>query len=128
METPPPAPTPSPEANPTPANRPSSDDKLWIIACHASILLGIGLIVPLVIYLVKKDENAQITEHAKEALNFHISVFIYATACVITFFLVLPMFLLFAIGIAAFVLGIIASIKSADGILYRYQLTIRLVK
>jgi uncharacterized Tic20 family protein len=33
----------------------------------------VGVLLPLIIYLVKKDESPRVSHHAKEALNFHIS-------------------------------------------------------
>lgn len=140
MDTPPPNPEPIPpsepqpsqaatsQAAPPPANRLSNDDKLWIYASHLSLLLGLGLIVPLVIYLVKKDDSPLITEHAREALNFHISVYIYSIVCFILFVILIGMLLLPALIIGAVVLAIIAAIKASEGTLYRYPLTIRLVK
>jgi len=43
----------------------------------------VGLIFPLIIYLVKKGESEKIADHAREALNFHISLFIYGFVSVL---------------------------------------------
>ncbi len=107
---------------------PSSDDKLWIILSHVSLLLGVGVILPLVVYLVKKDSSAVVAEHAKEALNFHISIYIYAAVCVILVFVIIGFFLLIALSLASLVLAIIACVKASEGTLFRYPMTLRLVK
>lgn len=103
----------------------SSDDQLWIIFSHLSILLGVGLVVPLIIYLVKKDESPRVSEQAKEALNFHISILIYSLACVAT---CVGAPLAIGIGIAGIVFAVIAAVKSSEPGVYRYPLTLRLVK
>ena len=61
METSPPAPL---------APRPSGDDKPLIILCHLSGLLGVGIILPLIVYLLKKDESGRTAAHAGEVRAF----------------------------------------------------------
>ena len=134
METPPPlAPLPV-----TPA-KPDSNDKLLIILCHLSAFLGVGLILPLIIWLVKKGESENVAAHAKEALNFHLTFFLFVLVCApfafvlllipfvnFLFMLVLvPVFALIALG--TMVLAIIAAIKASEGNFYRYPFTLRLV-
>ncbi|MEP2775604.1 MAG: DUF4870 domain-containing protein [Luteolibacter sp.] len=109
---------------PPPTSPPSGDDNLWIIFSHLSLLLGVGLVVPLIIYLVKKDESERIAHHAREALNFHISIVIYSFACAIT---CIGIPLVFVITIGGIVYGIIAATRASDPVPYRYPLTLRLV-
>ena len=106
---------------------PNSDVKLWVVLSHLSVLLGVGLLLPLIIYLVKKDDSAAICHHAKEALNFHISLYLYALACIPLMLLLIGIPLLFALGVAALILSIIAAVRGADGREYRYPLTIRFI-
>ena len=112
----PPAPQP-----PRPAN---SDEQLWIVFSHISILIGVGILLPLIVYLVKKDDSPRVSEHAKEALNFHISVMIYSFVCGVTC-VGAPLIPIIVIG--GMVLAIIAATKASDPIPYRYPLTLRLV-
>lgn len=102
----------------------TDNDNLWILFSHLSLLFGIGLLVPLVIYLVKKDESPIVAYHAKEALNFHISVTIYSLVCALT---CVGIVLIPVIGIAAMVFSIIAAVRVSDLVPYRYPLTVRLV-
>jgi uncharacterized Tic20 family protein len=88
-------------------------------------LPGAWLIPPLVIYLLKKDESAYIAEHAKESLNFQISLAIYMAILFITIIGILFMWL---VGIFALIVIIVATIKASDNKLYRYPLTIRFIK
>ncbi|HEY1171816.1 MAG TPA: DUF4870 domain-containing protein [Verrucomicrobiae bacterium] len=105
----------------------TGNDRLWVILSHISLLLGAGLLLPLIIYLWKKPEPTSVAEHAKEALNFHLSIFIYSLACIPLAFIFIGFILLIGIGIFGFILSIIGTIKASDNILYRYPLTIRLI-
>jgi uncharacterized Tic20 family protein len=95
-------------------------------------ILGIftSFVVPLIIYLIKKDEDAFIADQSKEALNFHITVIIaYFALIVISIITVGFGALLFPVlGLGVLILGIIAGLKANDGIAYRYPFTLRLIK
>ncbi|MFT3828391.1 MAG: DUF4870 domain-containing protein [Opitutaceae bacterium] len=116
-----------PPAIPSPAPLPSSNDRLWAVLCHVSSLLGVGFVLPLVVYLVMRKDSPYVAENAREALNFHISVFIYSLCAVPLIFVLIGIPLLVAIGLGALVLAILAAVKSSDGVCYRYPLTLRLV-
>ena len=103
---------------------PTSDEKTMAILAHV-LTLAVGFIAPLVIYLLKKDESTYITAHAKESLNFQITLFIVVIILVVT---VIGVLLLWVVGIFALVLVIVATIKANDGKLYKYPLNIRLIK
>jgi|SRR5215203_746366 len=115
--------------------------RTWTVLCHASALLGLfvpaaGHIVgPMIVWLLKRTESPEIDAHGKESLNFQISMFIYTAAlsvvCFILMFVLIGFLLipLFAIlYVADIVLVIIASLKASEGKLYRYPVTIRLIK
>jgi uncharacterized Tic20 family protein len=110
-----------------PASALSGNDRLWVILSHISIALSAGLILPLIVYLWKKSESPLVADHAKEALNFHISLFLYSLACIPLVFVVIGIPILMLIGIGGLILGIIGTIKASDNILYRYPLTIRFI-
>jgi uncharacterized Tic20 family protein len=123
--------------------------RMWAMLAHLSALLGAfvlplagGIVAPLLIWLIKRDEMAFVDDQAKEALNFNISVAIYGivigtlttiSALLIVVLVGLP--LLVVLGIASlalvaawFVLTIVAAVKANEGIAYRYPLTLRLLK
>lgn len=107
--------------------RPSTDDKLLIILCHLSAFLGAGIILPLVVYLVKKNETGVTAEHAKEVLNFHLSLLVYALVSLLLVLAGIGVLLMAAIGIGSVVLAIVAAVKASEGVLYRYPATIRFI-
>lgn len=107
----------------------------WEVACHlagfSGYLTGVGWILgPLIVWLLKRSEIPSVDDHGKEALNFQISVLIYALALVLVALVTCGVggFLLIALGVAQIVLMIIGGFKAANGELYRYPLTIRLIK
>ena len=108
--------------------QPSGTDKIWSMLSHLSALLGVPFILPLVIYLAMRHESEYVAGNAREALNFHISVFIYALCCVPLMFILVGIPLAIVIAVASLVLAIIAAVKASDGILYRYPLTLRFIR
>lgn len=77
---------------------------------------------------MKKDESRFVAEHAKESLNFQITLAILFAISFILIILVIGIFMMWALGIAAFVLVIVATIKASEGKMYRYPFTLRLIK
>ena len=115
----------SPTNTPPPLMK--SEDKLWVVISHLSVLLGFGLIVPFIVYLVKKDESPVIAFHSREALNFHISIYLYALLCIPLMMVFIGIPILILLGIATFILSLVAAVRGADGREYRYPFTIRFV-
>ena len=87
-----------------------------------------GIILPLVVYLAMRRESEYLAENAKEALNFHISIYIYALCCVPLVFIFVGIPMLALIGAGSLILAIVAAVKASDGGCYRYPLNLRLVK
>ena len=99
-------------------------DKIWSMLSHLSALLGVGFVLPLVVYLAMRKESDYVAANAREALNFHISVLIYTLCCIPLVFIVVGIPLLIVLGLGALMLAIIATVKAADGLCYRYPLTL----
>ena len=127
--------SPQPTENTTPdtsaseSSEASKDARTMALLAH---ILGIftSFVVPLIIWLIKKDDDEFIANQAKEALNFHITVIIAYFAITIIGIVNMSIgFILYTVlGIGVLVLGIIAGLKANDGIAYRYPCTIRLIK
>lgn len=108
---------------------------MWAMIVHLGGALGflsayVGLpggniVIPVIIWLIKKDTSPFVNDQGKEVLNFHICTFIVAVLCIMTCIgapLVIP------IGVAALVLGIVGAVKANEGIAYRYPLNWRIIK
>lgn len=119
--------TETPSSALTPLTR-TGNDKIWSMLSHLSLLFGVGIILPLVVYLAMKQESDYAASNAKEALNFHISVYLYAICCIPLAFILIGIPLMIIVGLGSVILGIIAAVKASGGDCYRYPLTLRLVK
>lgn len=110
------------------------EDKQLLVVTHLSQLLdfvsGIGgFIVPLIIWLVKKDEVLGMDKHGKAILNFRISMFLYVLICI-------PLILLLGLGILGLiVLGffylifpIVNAIRTSNNQEPQYPMTIEFIK
>jgi uncharacterized Tic20 family protein len=106
---------------------PSQDARTMAMLAH---LLGIvlGFLGPLIIWLIKKDEEPFVDDQAKEALNFQLTVFIAMFISGLLICLVIGLVTTPAIAIADLVFCIIAGLKANEGEAYRYPLTLRLIK
>ena len=123
---------------------PSLSDRQWAAGVHVAALLAAmmtslwagvaGAIAALIVWMLVRDKSAFATEHAKEALNFNLSMFIYAVVSVLVVVFTLGIGIIVALpvwivlGLAWLIFTIIAAIKAYDGQMYRYPLTIRLFK
>lgn len=107
-----------------PVMAPTSDEKTMAILSHV-LTLVVGFLAPLIIYLIKKDESAFVREHAKESLNFQITIFI---AIIVLFITIIGILLIWLVGILALVFVIIATIKTSEGKLYKYPFSLKLIK
>ncbi|PYZ97441.1 hypothetical protein CR205_02250 [Alteribacter lacisalsi] len=105
----------------------SGDDKNMALLTHLSGLI-IGFIGPLIFWLLKKDTSSFVDYHGKQALNLHISMFIYYTVAAFSM-IILVGFLLFPIVVIVnIVLIIMAALKAKDGQYYKMPLTIPFIK
>jgi len=106
----------------------------WAMACHlsgladfANVFFGLGILIPLVIWLARRSEDSFVDYHGKEAVNFQITVLFWtlvfaALSCCligIPFLVVLP--------IVETIFAVLAAIEAAGGRRYRYPLTMRLI-
>ena len=105
----------------------ASDSRGWAVAAHLVPLLGVSFVGPLIIWLIKRDDDPFVEVHAREALNFQISVLIYAIISGFLVLLVIGILLLGALAIFILVASVWAAIKAANGEDFRYPLTIRLI-
>lgn len=104
------------------------NEKIWAILCHLSGFLGVGLLLPLIVYLAMRHESEYLAENARESLNFHLSIMIYLLICIPLMFVGVGILLAMAIGLFALVVSIVAAVQSSDGRCYRYPLCLRMVR
>jgi hypothetical protein len=137
MDTPPPLNRPE-NSQPTIEMVPASSSesaRSWCIGLHLSGLSGLILsfalahiVVPLVIWLVKRADSQEIDAAGKEVLNFQISYTIYSIIAGALCFVLIGFLLLPIVLIVWLACIIIAAVKTSNGESYRYPYTIRFLK
>jgi uncharacterized Tic20 family protein len=117
-----------------------SDEKIWAVGCHLSIFVGLGILVPLIILLAKREESEFIGSHAREALNFHLSILLYwlgfGVGCAVLGASLIGIPLIVVVGVpfvlvlvfCPLILAILATAAAANGEHYHYPLTIHLFR
>ena len=104
-------------------------DRTLAALTHLSGLSGYviplgGVLVPIIIWLMKKDESPLIAAIARQAIL--VNVIVYALVIVgavlfLTIILIPAVILAWCVaGLAAIVLPIVGAVKANDGIYYRY--------
>ncbi|MEI6326694.1 MAG: DUF4870 domain-containing protein [Candidatus Roizmanbacteria bacterium] len=115
----------------TPTNKPFDEHSylIWMHASQLAFFVGIpSFVIPLIMWIIKKDQYPAINTHGKDILNFQITLVI---ACVVSFFLCFILIgfpLLFALIIVQLVIPIIAANKVNKNEPYRYPFTIQFLK
>jgi len=114
----------------------NKDARMWGMICHLAGLGGLipivpiigSVIGPLIVWQIKKDEFGFVADQGKEALNFQISILMYAIVSGLLCFACVGFVLLPAVYIFDLIFLLIAAVKANDGEHYRYPLTIRFIK
>jgi uncharacterized Tic20 family protein len=109
------------------------ESRTWAMLLHLSVFLGYvipfgGLIAPILIWQLKKEQFPDLDQHGKMVVNFIISMLIYSAIAFILTFVVIGIF----VGIALMVIGvaypIIGAIKANNGEFWKYPLILQLLK
>jgi uncharacterized protein len=92
------------------------------------ILPGAGLIVPIVLWVVAKDNYPEVDIEGKHILNWMISELIYGVVAGILCLFVIGIPLLIGVVIAGLVLPLIGLIEATQGRSYKYPMAIEFIK
>ncbi len=132
-----------PEASPPSAPEPGpggdleKETRTWACILHLSVLAGLviafaGLVAPLIIYLIKRDELPGLEPHSKVVFNWIISAIIYffvGLALTITLVgAVVGVPIMFVVAVLSIIFPIIGGIKASSGELWPYPLSIPILK
>jgi len=123
----PPPGQPSPYGQPSPGGLPvSTDEQTWAVLAHASVPF-LGVVGPLVVYLLHRDGNPYLRATAAEALNFSL---LYTLAQVVGWVLtavLIGFVLLPVVFVGGLVLAVLGALAASRHELYRYPVSLRLV-
>jgi uncharacterized Tic20 family protein len=107
----------------------NNDEKTWALLAHFGGII-LGFIAPLITFLVKGNESATVRAHSVQALNFQITWAIATVVAVILSIVTCGVlfFLPFVTWIVIIVFSIIGGVKANEGVLYKYPMSIELIK
>ncbi|MBI4939233.1 MAG: DUF4870 domain-containing protein [Actinobacteria bacterium] len=97
------------------------------LSSFVAAYVALGLIGPAVVMATMGQRSAFVRRHAVEALNFNISVLIYALVSGVLAFVLIGIPLLVALAVLYLVTTIQGAMAANRGEEYRYPLTIRFV-
>ncbi len=100
---------------------------------HLSQLLNIvlppaGIVVPIILWQIKKDEMPALDAHGKMVVNWLISSLIYFVVSLVLTIVLIGILGLIAFGIMSVVFPIIGGIKANNGEFWEYPLTNKFLK
>jgi|SRR5690554_70840 len=120
--------------SPSPDAGDDKETRNWAMILHLSLLSGLlvpmfGLIVPIIIFVLKKDSLPGLQPHGYVVFNWMISAVIYAIAGVVLILAFgLGILVLMALGLLSLVFPIIGGVKASEGEVWPYPLSIQFFK
>lgn len=118
---------------PEPAPAPVLDVNTWGVFIHLSQFLAYliplaGIIAPIILWQLKKNESTVIDQHGKIVLNWILTEFILFFICGLLVFIVIGIPMLFVVGAIGLIFPIIGTIKAGNGEIWPYPCSIRFFK
>lgn len=120
----------------------TDDERTWALLMHLTLLSYlvlpiVAIVIPIIMWQIKKEDSPFLDDHGREAVNFQISLIIWtivlpiiaaiagAITCGVGLILLIPAVLL------PYILGIVGMIQAASAAnrseFYRYPMTFRFV-
>ncbi|MFZ0161565.1 MAG: DUF4870 domain-containing protein [Kineosporiaceae bacterium] len=110
----------------------STTERNWAVGAHLSgfiaAWLALGFLGPLTVLLVAGNSSAYVRRHAIEAVNFNLSVLIYAAVSTALLFVLVGFLLLPLVGLLYAVASVLGAVAASRGAEFRYPLSIRFLK
>jgi len=113
-----------PDVEPASSNK---DSQMLAMIAHLSGIVA-GFVGPLVIWAVKKDDDAFVAENAKEALNFQLMIMIGYVISIPLSFVCIGYLTMMLCWLAAVIMGVIGGVAASKGEMYRYPFNLRMVQ
>ncbi|SNR60815.1 hypothetical protein SAMN05192560_0087 [Methylobacillus rhizosphaerae] len=105
---------------------PNADEKNIAVLTHLGGTL-FSVFPALIVWMLKKDNSPFVGEHAREALNFQITLLIGYVISSILMYILIGFMLAGILWVANIVFCILAAIAASNGEEYRYPFTLRLI-
>lgn len=101
-----------------------------LLALFGFMIPGLNIVIPLVIWLARRDRSSYVEHHARESLNFQITLSLLMALWIALKLMLVGLFLLPLVPVAVIVVLVFmvrAAMKAGSGELYRYPVSLRLV-
>lgn len=120
----------------------TDDERTYALMLHLSLLAHvvltfIAILIPIIMWQVKKNDSPFLDDHGREAVNFQISLIIWSIALPIIAALVgvitcgVGLILLIPAALLPYIVGVVGMIQAAQaanrGEFFRYPMTFRFV-
>lgn len=99
-------------------------EKLWAVALHL-LAIPFEFFAPLIGYFLLRDKGPFVSHHAKESLNFGLTIAIAAVVMVVS---IIGLLFLWVLPIVWIVFRIIAAFKAGQGEFYKIPIAIKFIK
>jgi uncharacterized Tic20 family protein len=111
-------------------NQVTTDVNLWSMFIHLSQLCGYllplaGLVVPIILWQVKKNDSPLIDQHGRVVTNWIISSLIYYVVAGLLTFVFIGIPLLFVLVLICIVFPIVGGIRANNGEVWQYPMSIK---
>lgn len=115
----------------------SRDARTWAMWCHLAGLAWMlvwlvpiigGVVGALVVWQIKRDDDAFIDDQGKEAVNFQISMLLYWAISMALCLTCIGLVLVPIVAVLDVVFALVAAVKAGQGQAYRYPMSIRFIK
>ncbi len=101
----------------------------WAMILHLSLLSGFviplaGLVAPIIIWQLKKDQMPGLDAHGKVVANWIVSSLIYLGVSLLLIFVLIGIPLILLLCAVGVIFPIIGGVKAGDGIVWKYPMSI----
>jgi len=101
----------------------TADQRTYALFMHLGSLF-VGFLVPLVMWLIKKDESPFIDDHGRKLMNWNISLIIYSIVSFVLILVFIGILMLFALVLLHLIFSILGAVAANKGESYTYPLSI----
>ena len=89
------------------------------------VIPGLGIILPIVLWIAHKDQNEDIDQHGRVTANWLLSLLVYSVICFILTFIIIGAFGFIVIGLLNIIFAVVAAVKANRGELWAYPLSFK---
>jgi uncharacterized Tic20 family protein len=100
------------------------NQRIWAIVIHLGNFVAF-LFLPIVAYLVFRQSGAFVSHHARNSLNFTLSMLLYVTVLSVS---IVGLVLVPVVAVLFVILTVIAAVRASRGEFYEIPLTIKFIR